>query len=151
MFKCVCLLYQTLSLRLSHMIDKRAAIIELPRAGWCKNHFPHFWSKEVWPPSSPDLNQWTFVLVPFWKQMLVLHPIIHLRHWKTFSREHGTRYHQETLLKAADSFKCRLEHVMQASRRTYWIKLCIIFYYYLGKYTVKYFKFLFTVYRNIAL
>ena len=38
------------------MSDKRGAIIELHRAGWCKNHFPHFWSKEDWSPSSPDLN-----------------------------------------------------------------------------------------------
>ena len=23
---------------------------------WCRSHFPRFWSKEMWPPSSPDLN-----------------------------------------------------------------------------------------------
>ena len=38
------------------MSDKRAAIIDLHCAGYCKNHFPHFWSKEVLPLSSPDLN-----------------------------------------------------------------------------------------------
>ena len=23
---------------------------------WCQDYFPRFWSKEVWPPSSPDLK-----------------------------------------------------------------------------------------------
>ncbi|XP_059096829.1 uncharacterized protein LOC131891318 [Tigriopus californicus] len=23
---------------------------------WCQNFFPEFWSEEMWPPSSPDLN-----------------------------------------------------------------------------------------------
>ena len=23
---------------------------------WCQDHFPHFWNKEVWLPSSPDLK-----------------------------------------------------------------------------------------------
>ena len=27
---------------------------------WCQDHFPGFWSKEVWPPSSPDLNLMDF-------------------------------------------------------------------------------------------
>ena len=27
---------------------------------WCRANFPHFWEKEVWPPSSPDLNPLDF-------------------------------------------------------------------------------------------
>lgn len=27
---------------------------------WCKNSFPYFWEKDVWPPSSPDLNPLDF-------------------------------------------------------------------------------------------
>ena len=27
---------------------------------WCKNNFNSFWSKELWPPSSPDLNPMDF-------------------------------------------------------------------------------------------
>ena len=23
---------------------------------WCKNNLPDFWPKDIWPPSSPDLN-----------------------------------------------------------------------------------------------
>ena len=23
---------------------------------WCEHHFPRFWRKELWPPSSPNLN-----------------------------------------------------------------------------------------------
>ena len=27
---------------------------------WCQSYFPRFWSKEMWPPSSPDLNSMDF-------------------------------------------------------------------------------------------
>ena len=29
---------------------------------WCKNNFDHFWTKEMWPPSSPDLNPLDFAM-----------------------------------------------------------------------------------------
>ena len=27
---------------------------------WCEDNFPYFWDKDVWPPSSPDLNPLDF-------------------------------------------------------------------------------------------
>ena len=45
-FQAAQLVYQKLT-QFASMSDKRAAIIELHRAGWFKNHFPHFWSKKV--------------------------------------------------------------------------------------------------------
>ena len=30
---------------------------------WCKENFTIFWSKEFWPPSSPDLNSMDFVML----------------------------------------------------------------------------------------
>ena len=27
---------------------------------WCRANLPHFWEKEVWPPSSPDVNPLDF-------------------------------------------------------------------------------------------
>ncbi|QQP56923.1 Transposable element tcb2 transposase [Caligus rogercresseyi] len=27
---------------------------------WCHRSFEHFWSKDMWPPSSPDLNPMDF-------------------------------------------------------------------------------------------
>ena len=29
---------------------------------WCKDHLPHFWPKDDWPPCSPDLNPLDFSL-----------------------------------------------------------------------------------------
>ena len=29
---------------------------------WCKQHFPDFWDKNMWPPSSPDINPMDFVI-----------------------------------------------------------------------------------------
>lgn len=31
---------------------------------WCKKNFEHFWAKEDWPPSSPDLNVMDFAMWP---------------------------------------------------------------------------------------
>ena len=33
-------------------------------SAWCQDHFPRFWSKEVWPPSSPE-GDGLFVFSPF--------------------------------------------------------------------------------------
>lgn len=29
---------------------------------WCKQHFPGFWDKNMWPQSSPDINPMDFVI-----------------------------------------------------------------------------------------
>ena len=29
---------------------------------WCKDHFPGFWDKQMWPPSSPDINPMDFAI-----------------------------------------------------------------------------------------
>uniref|UniRef100_A0A3P8TI71 Paired domain-containing protein n=1 Tax=Amphiprion percula TaxID=161767 RepID=A0A3P8TI71_AMPPE len=29
---------------------------------WCKQHFPGFWDKNMWPPSSPDINPMEFAI-----------------------------------------------------------------------------------------
>ena len=44
-FQTASLVYQKLA-QYASMSDKLVAIIEFHRAGWCKNHFPHFciWS-----------------------------------------------------------------------------------------------------------
>ena len=44
---------------------------------WCRANLPHFWEKEVWPPSSPDVNPldfyvWgalCFIIGDIWKQL----------------------------------------------------------------------------------
>ena len=41
---------------------------------WCEEHFPSFWTKDLWPPSLPDLL-WISVCGVFWKKKPVLHPI----------------------------------------------------------------------------
>ena len=42
---------------------------------WCKTNFKGFWEKEVWPPSSPDLNPMDFGIGPFWSKKPAQHPI----------------------------------------------------------------------------
>ena len=92
--------------------DKLEAINELHRAGWCKNNFPHFWSKEFWPPSLSDI-----VFGSFWKRKLVLHPIFSVKALKVSLKKAWDKLPQETLHKAVDRIRCRHERVMKAGRR----------------------------------
>ena len=41
--------------------------------GWCKDNFLRFWSIELWPPSSPDLNTMYFSVWSCWKLRFVYH------------------------------------------------------------------------------
>ena len=41
---------------------------------WCKENFASFWSKEMWPPSSPDLNPMDFRSILEQKACSVSHP-----------------------------------------------------------------------------
>ena len=45
---------------------------------WCKNSFKAFWPKEVWPPSSPDLNPIDFCKLSIFEQkaFAVSHPSV---------------------------------------------------------------------------
>mgnify|MGYP000504172705 CR=1 FL=1 len=50
---------------------------ELVRA-WCKDNFKSFWTKELWPPSSPDLNPMDFGIWSILEQKTctVFHPSV---------------------------------------------------------------------------
>ena len=41
---------------------------------WCKNNMPGFLGKDLWPPSSPDLNTINLLFRVFWKSIHV-HPL----------------------------------------------------------------------------
>ena len=81
---------------------------------WCKNHFPHFWSKEVWPLSSPDLNPINFCV---WSILeadacALSHDSVEALNGSL--KKLWDKILQETLRKPVDSFRCRLERVIQA-------------------------------------
>ena len=91
------------------MSVKRAACIELHHAGWCKNHFLCFWSKEVWPPSSPDLNPTNFCVWFILKADACASSHDSVKALKGSLKKAWDQIPQETLRKALHSFRCRLE------------------------------------------
>ena len=42
---------------------------------WCKEHFKAFWPKDIWPPSSPDLNPMDLKYGPYWNRRHAKFPI----------------------------------------------------------------------------
>ena len=99
------------------MSDKRAAIIEFQRVEWCKNHFPHFWSIEVWVPSSLDLNPLDFCVWFILEADACASDHDSVEALKGSLKKAWDKILQETLRKAVDSFRCRLERVIQARGR----------------------------------
>ena len=80
---------------------------------WCQDHLPGFWSKEVWPPSSPDLNLMDFCV---WSLLEADACASHVsvEALKCSLEKAWTKIPQETLCKAAEGFHGRLECVIQA-------------------------------------
>ena len=96
------------------MRDKQAAIIELHRAGWSKNHFPHFWSREVWPHTSPDLNPMDICVWSILKADTCASSHDSVEALKGSLKKAWDNILQETLCKAVDSFRCRLERAIKS-------------------------------------
>ena len=41
-------------------MEQSPSLESIKTQDWCKRDFPRFWSKEMWPPASPDLNPMDF-------------------------------------------------------------------------------------------
>ena len=82
---------------------------------WCEENFPYFWAKDVWPPSSPDLNPLDFFV---WsvaerdtnrsphntKQSLINSPM-----------EVFANFDRESVINACSRVRSRLEEVVEAN------------------------------------
>ena len=81
---------------------------------WCQAHFPGFWSKEVWPPSSPDLNPMDFCVWSVLEADACASSHVSVEALKSSLEKAWAKMPQETLRKAAEGFRGRLERVIQA-------------------------------------
>lgn len=80
---------------------------------WCQRHFPRFWSKEMWPPASPDLNPMDFSV---WflleaKVYSVAHPSVDAL--KTSLLSEWAKIPQETLRASVGNFRQRIERLIE--------------------------------------
>ena len=67
---------------------------------WCRANFPNFWSKEMWPPASPDLNSLDFNNI--------------VEGLKVSLKKAWAEIQQEKLCVSVESFRGRLERVVKA-------------------------------------
>ena len=81
---------------------------------WCQDDFPGFWSKEVWPPSSPDLNPMDFCVWSVLEADACASSHVSVEALKSSLEKAWAKMPQETLRKAAEGFRGRLERVIQA-------------------------------------
>ena len=81
---------------------------------WCQDHFPGFWSKEVWPPSSPDLNPMDFCVWSLLEADACAFSHVSVVALKSSLEKAWVKTPQETLRKAAEGFCGRLECAIQA-------------------------------------
>ncbi|QQP52246.1 Transposable element tcb2 transposase, partial [Caligus rogercresseyi] len=71
---------------------------------WCEDNFPHFWGKEVWPPSSPDLNPLDFFVSPHSTKQSLINSIT----------EVFANFDRESVVNACSRVRSRLEEVVDA-------------------------------------
>ena len=79
---------------------------------WCQDHFPRFWSKEVWPPS--DLNTMDLCVWSLLEADACASSHVSVEARKSFLEKTWAKIPKKNLCKAAEGFRGRLEHVIQA-------------------------------------
>ena len=101
---------------------------------WCQDYFPGFWSKEVWPPSSPDLNLMNFCVWSLLEADACASSHVSVEALKSSLEKGWAKIPQETLHKAAEGFHGTLEHVIfdieLRAHSTMSVNLFILFYLY---------------------
>ena len=82
---------------------------------WCRANFPHFWEKEVWPPSSPDLNPLNFLFGAWLRGTLIGSHHNTKDSYIRSIKEVFTNFPREDLVHACSRVRSRLEEVIHAN------------------------------------
>lgn len=82
---------------------------------WLKDNMPQFWSKEMWPPSSPDLNPLDFSVWANIEARVCEHPHSNLNSLRTSITKHWREISSDYIVKVCKSFRRRLEAVINAN------------------------------------
>lgn len=80
---------------------------------WCSRQFPRFWSKEMWPPSSPDLNPMDFCVWSLLeaKACSVAHSSVDAL--KQSLQREWVKIPQDKLRASVENFRERIERVIR--------------------------------------
>ena len=81
---------------------------------WCENHSPRFWRKELWPPSSTDLNTLDFCVWSILEKKACATAHTNTEALKKSLKREWTKITQQTFRAAVKSFRRRLERIIEA-------------------------------------
>ena len=84
---------------------------------WCKTHFTHFWSKEVWTSSWPDLNPMNFCAWFILEADACTSAHDSVEALEGSLKKARDKIPQDTLRRAVDSFRCWFESIIEARGR----------------------------------
>lgn len=81
---------------------------------WCKKHLPQFWTKDFWPPSSPDLSPLDYSLWSILEARACAKSHTNINALKLSLQKAWTEIPQETVRAAIEAFPKRLRAVIAA-------------------------------------
>ena len=84
---------------------------------WCRGNFPNFWSKEMWPPASPDMNSLNFNIWSILEAQACAKTHNTVEGVKVSLKKAWAKISQEKLHVSVKSFRGRLERVVKAEGR----------------------------------
>ena len=79
---------------------------------WCEEHFPSFWTKDLWPPSSPDLNPMDFCVWGILEKEACSSPHNNLEDFRASLKRAWEKIPQDALRAACQNFRQRLQRVI---------------------------------------
>ena len=79
---------------------------------WCEEHFPSFWTKDLWPPSSPDLNPMDFCVWGILEKEACSSPHNNLEDLRASLKRAWEKIPQDALRAACQNFRQRLQRVI---------------------------------------
>ncbi|QQP37261.1 Uncharacterized protein FKW44_017471 [Caligus rogercresseyi] len=91
----------------SHMADKNQK--------FCKDNMAHFWPKNFWPPSSPDLNPLDFFWCGAIESKTYRTPHLNPDSLKATIIKEWDNYPEKHIINACKRFRPRLEAVLKAN------------------------------------
>ena len=81
---------------------------------WCKENLPRFWSKDIWPPSSPDLNPMDYSIWSILQAKACASTHTSVNALKASLCKAWDEIPQETIRAAIEGFRRRLQKVIAA-------------------------------------
>ena len=79
---------------------------------WCEEHFPSFWTKDLWPPSSPNLNPMDFCVWGILEKEACSSPHNNLEDLRASLKRAWEKIPQDVLRAACQNFRQRLQRVI---------------------------------------